>query len=130
MKTRLLLFVFCALANSIALADADASATWDLDGFAYNGLTGESIVIDFEVGINAIAANGFVTYSDGLSTPTTGSCFFAQDDFLFCSLSLEYITVNLDIDLLSLEGEGFLVDQNGDAIGSGDLFFVQIEEPG
>jgi len=114
---------FTLLVSSKSFATPDASVIWNLSGFTFNGLTGQSLILDLEVGINAVAAHGFVTYTNGSSVPTTGSCFFTTENALFCSLSIEFVTGNLSVDLNSLNGDGTLIDQNGEIIVSGTLNF-------
>lgn len=123
-----LVLVSAALLSTVpAQAQSDNAITWLLNGFSYDGLTGDTLELDINFGSRFAAANGIAAFTNGAAIAITGTCFVTISDRAICDLALLNASITLDLSLNTLDGDVDVVDQNGILIAAGTVQVLDIE---
>jgi len=110
-----------------AHAQSDNAVTWLLNGFNYDGLTGDTLELDINFGTRFAAANGIAAFTNGAAIAVTGTCFVTISNRAICDLALLNAAITVDIGLNTLDGFVDVTDQNGDLIAAGTMQLLDIE---
>jgi hypothetical protein len=108
-------------------AQSDNAVTWLLNGFGYDGLTGDTLELDINFGSRFAAANGIVAFTNGVAIAVTGTCFITLSERAICDLALLNASITIDISLNTLDGDVDVVDQNSNLIAAGTVQLLDIE---
>ncbi|MCB1672564.1 MAG: hypothetical protein R3F41_02155 [Gammaproteobacteria bacterium] len=114
--TLALTILFC----SNLQAQSDFNGTWDISRFENL----EFLSLDFNLGTEFVSISGAIDYSDGSSLPVTGSCFFNQNDGVFCLLQLNRGYSVKFLIASDLRAYWETVNVLGQVVESGEVSFV------
>ncbi len=86
--------VICFSLSNMSIAQSDYNVRWSISGV--QGVTEMSA--DINVGTQYLSSNGGVTLTNGNTVPVVGTCFFTNNDGVFCTFSYQQgETVVLDL---------------------------------
>ena len=108
-------------------AQSDHAISWFLENVSYDGLTGDILELDIDLGTRHAAAHGIVIFTDGSAINTTGSCFVTTAQSVICDLALLSASVTLALDLNTLDGTVDVLDQNAELISAGSALLADID---
>lgn len=124
----ILLVSSAALMSTVpAHAQSDNAVTWLLNGFTFDGMTGDTLELDINFGTRFVAANGIAAFTNGAAVAVTGSCFVTVSNRAICDLALLNASITIDISLNTLDGDVDVTDQYGDLIAAGTMQLWDIE---
>tara|TARA_R100001377_G_scaffold50843_2_gene29648 strand:- start:4917 stop:5297 length:381 start_codon:yes stop_codon:yes gene_type:complete len=99
-------------------AQSDYTVSWGASGLSGSGLV--SLKYDLDVGSSFYAIHGAYTLNNGLSIPSTGTCFSTNAGGVLCNITMNAFNGALNIGQ-NLNGTITIFDQNGQQIEAGVL---------
>ena len=117
------LILLVTLLTSMSLnAQSDYTANWSVEGIT----SVVSLRYDLDIGSVFIGAHGGVNFDNGLTQPSTGTCYTTAGGGLFCNLSLNSFNMTLDIGA-SLDGVIRTIGASGEILEAGAIRFTGLE---
>ncbi len=121
------LLAVCLLIMSFnATAQSDFSVVWNLIDWDSES-SPDRISLDLNLGTNFIAANGTVDFFGETTYATSGTCFFTPTQSMFCNLVVGFFSMEIEINLIDLGGDAFLIDYDGFLLDIGSLSMASVE---
>ena len=109
-------------------AQTEYAVTWNMIGFEDFGTQADdTLSLDLKVGKRYVAANGILLDDEGWALNATGTCFFTTDNYLICTLSIDWFSLEIEINLDSTNGYGTVFDYDGFDLDDGLLQLNSID---
>jgi len=94
-------------------AQSDYAATWIISGLNFGTNADDQLLLDLDESSRFIKVNGVLLTDEGDAWNATGTCYFTTDDFLICTMSMDYFTLEVIFDLDDGSGTAALLDYDG-----------------
>lgn len=109
-----------------AVAQSDYAATWTISGLTFGTIADDQLLLDLDESSRFIKVNGVLLTDEGDGFNATGTCYFTTDDFLICTMSIDFYTLEVIIDLVDGSGTAAVLDYDGFFLEEGSVVLTNV----
>ncbi len=107
-------------------AQSDYAATWTISGLTFGTNADDQLLLDLDESSRFIKVNGVLLTDEGDAWNAAGNCHFTTDEFLICTMSIDFYTLEVIIDLVDGSGTAAVLDYDGFFLEEGSVVLTDL----